>query len=168
LTNGSITDRVNLTAEIYIIIIYTYNVTFPLHKLGAAELASIVSCCPNIRAIPALHLQFGSHVSDLQQLSSLTSLQVFYGCNSGIDPEAVEQSVKGLAAVTQLRCLGLYLHGCDVGVAALLPLTCLSALTMLQLESRPANDDGSDSNENSEGSEGTDEGLAIVLQKVMT
>jgi hypothetical protein len=107
-------------------------------------------------------------VSDLQQLSSLTSLQVFYGSNSVTDPEAVQQSVKGPAAITQLRYLGLYLHGCDVGVAALLPLTCLSALTMLQLESRPANEDDSDSNENSKNSEGTAEGLAIVLQKVMT
>jgi hypothetical protein len=90
---------------------------------GAADLASLVSCCSNLRSIAGMPLQPGRHVSELHKLSALTHLGVQYGQG------ALGVSVSGLAAVTQLQKLDLTL-GCQACPAtALLSLTSMSALT---------------------------------------
>jgi hypothetical protein len=75
-----------------------------------------------------LHLQHGPHVSELQKLTAVTSLCVQYG-----DGDAAEyrESLRGLAAVTQLRDLWLGTSSPMVTVASLLPLTSLTTLTRL-------------------------------------
>jgi hypothetical protein len=45
----------------------------------ATELASLVSCCPNLSTLHAISLLPGAHVSVLSQLTGLTFLRVWYG-----------------------------------------------------------------------------------------
>lgn len=108
---------------------------------GPAAVASLVSCCPNLCAVEKLYLQRGPHVSELQQLTGLTRMSVVIGSLYG-DVAAAQQSVKGLAAVTQLQCLHLYLYNPGVSVAALLPLTSLTALTKLAFTGRDIDANG--------------------------
>jgi hypothetical protein len=99
---------------------------------GAADLSSLVSCSPNLFEFldDPLHLLHGSHVSELHKLTSLTNLSVMYGAG---DLASCQGSMKGLAAVTQLRSFSLDLRGTSsMTVATLLPLTSLTSLTSLQ------------------------------------
>ena len=91
---------------------------------GAADLAALVSCCPGLCDIECMFLTPGPHVSQLRKLTDLTRL----GACSGGDPV---RTVKGLAAITQLRHLELFLGEptCD---APLLPLTRLTELEFLR------------------------------------
>jgi hypothetical protein len=89
----------------------------------------VVACCPNLRELVDVALLHGPHVSELHKLTALTSLHVRYFL--GIAP-AFQQSLKGLAAVTQLQELSAYLHNSDLTVSSLLPLTSLTALTDLR------------------------------------
>lgn len=97
----------------------------PSSAWDAADVCALVRCCPNLIEIPHIGLQLGSHVSELHKLMALTSLQVLYGDGS---LEAVRESVKGLATITQLQSLTL---GAEFRVGDLLPLTSLTALTSL-------------------------------------
>ena len=96
---------------------------------GVADVASFVSCCPNVVEIESLFLQHGPQVSSqLQQLTALTALEVHYIQSS---VSAFHESLKGLVAVTQLQQLRL--NGTtspdETTAAALLPLTSLTSLT---------------------------------------
>jgi hypothetical protein len=74
-------------------------------------------------------MQPGLHVSELHKLTGLTCLHVNY---RAYDLEAFQESVKGIAAVTQLRDLKVEVTGMQDGpVAGLLPFTSLTALTSL-------------------------------------
>lgn len=123
--------------------------------LGAAELASIISCCPNLCHI-ALPLQHGPHVSELQRLTALTTVVAEYGSDCMSDLETIEQSLLGLAALTCLGYLVMYAHRRDVSVGSLLPLTSLTALTMLTLDCWPASEKDSETASEEEDSEGSD------------
>jgi hypothetical protein len=48
---------------------------------GATDLSSLVSCCPNMGDLTGITLQYGSHVSELQQLAALTKLHAHYPPN---------------------------------------------------------------------------------------
>ena len=101
---------------------------------GAADLRSLVSCCPNLFEFleDPLHLLHGSHVSVLHKLTCLTNLSLMYGAG---DLASCQVSMKGLAAVTQLQSLSVDLRGTDsMTVATLLPLTSLKALTSLRCD----------------------------------
>jgi hypothetical protein len=80
-------------------------------------------------SIATIILEHGTHVSELQKLKGLTELCVYY-CIGSV--AAFEQSLKGLAAVTQLRRLHVELDSQDLSTASLLPLTRLTALTKLE------------------------------------
>jgi hypothetical protein len=95
---------------------------------GAAGVSSLITCCPNLCEVE-FTLQPGLHISELHKLTALTSLEVRF--SSGIAP-AFQQSLKGLAAVTQLQELSAYLDNPDLQVSSLLPLTSLTALTGLR------------------------------------
>jgi hypothetical protein len=116
----------------------------------AADLWSIVGCCPNLRELPQTCMHHGEHVSDLQHLTGVTSLTLGYGAG---DLDAVESSLQGIAAVTQLQDLIMYLHTRELSVGSLLPLTSLTALENLQIfclrpdEAESESDDG-DSEDN--------------------
>jgi hypothetical protein len=97
-----------------------------LHSWSASDLSNLVSCCPSLRAGGALSLQHGSHVSELHKLTALTRLRVYY-CPD--EPECVEESMQGLAAVSRLQDLDVLLDRSHAKVASLLPLTSLTALT---------------------------------------
>jgi hypothetical protein len=101
----------------------------PPSAWDAADVSSLVGCCPNISSVDTITLQHGTHVSELQKLKGLTDLCVYYCIDS---VTAFEQSLKGLAAVTQLRRLHVSLDSDDLSAASLLPLTRLTALTQLQ------------------------------------
>lgn len=79
-------------------------------------------------------LQHGPHVSVLHQLTALTHLNVTLSITS---IPALQQSLKGLAAVTQLQNLSVALDSRDLTVASLLPLTSLTALTSFSCENDP-------------------------------
>jgi hypothetical protein len=103
---------------------------------GAADFTNLVSCCPGLRDIECMHLQPETHGRELQQLTalqSLTRLCVCYG------PEVpfykMSMSLDGLTAVTQLRSLLVTALGEEVTYAGVLPLTRLTALTALRLDS---------------------------------
>ena len=94
-------------------------------RWGAADLSSLVSCCPSLCTIHTLALQPGLHVSELQKLTALTRLSV---CWYSTD---VAECMMGLAAVTQLQSVTINLDIPRIPVASLLPLTSLTALTLL-------------------------------------
>ena len=124
--------------------------------------------CTNLCTISAISVQHGTHVSELQRLTSLTKMHVIIG-PVGIW-NCVKESISGLvdrslsplhtqrlsgislilhdslAALTQLKKLTGCLYGCAVSVGELLPLTKLTALTELEIVCRPGsgqrNDDG--------------------------
>ena len=114
----------------------------------AADVCSVVGCCPNLRKLPQTCMQHGQHVSDLRYLTGVTSLMLGYGAG---DFDAVESSLQGIAAVTQLQDLIMYLHTRELSVASLLPLTSLTALEDLQIF-RP---DGAESESDDDDSEDT-------------
>jgi hypothetical protein len=74
-------------------------------------------------------MQHGSHVSELHKLTCLTELTIIYGF---ADFTAYQESMRGLTAVTQLQSLSLDVSGTSLTVAAMLPLTSLTALTFLR------------------------------------
>jgi hypothetical protein len=80
-------------------------------------------------SVDTITLQHGAHVSELEKFKNLTELRVSYYIDS---VAAFEQSLKGLAAVTQLRRLHVELDSEDLSAASLLPLTRLTALTQPQ------------------------------------
>jgi hypothetical protein len=71
----------------------------PLPLWRAADLASLVSCCPALCDIQDLHLQPGLHVSELRKLTDLTRLCVNYKCEN---MRRFRESMAGVAAVPQL------------------------------------------------------------------
>jgi hypothetical protein len=106
---------------------FVYGLNEPeLHATwGAADVARLVSCCPNLCRVD-LAMQHGAHVSQLHKLPALTALEMTYG---PMDRSALPATIEGLAAVTQLQRLILAFHRCSMGTAPLLPLTRLTALT---------------------------------------
>ena len=98
---------------------------------GAADLTRLIACCPNLLKVADITLQYGPHVSELHKLTSLTNLGMYYDVVSDI--AAVEDSMKGLAAVTQLKALDLEMVNQRMRVAPFLPLTSLTSLTALDL-----------------------------------
>jgi hypothetical protein len=109
-------------------------------KWGAAHVSSLVRCCPNLCLIDELDMQLGPHVSELHKLTALTKLRAMYG--SG-DLPACQESLRGLAALTQLRELS-FEFSAKVTVASLLPLTSLTALTDFECHWQPGLDIGED------------------------
>lgn len=95
---------------------------------GAADVSSLVSCCPNLCEIEDWTLQHGSHVSELRKLTALTNMYVVWSVDS---VSAFEESLKGLAALTQLEVLHVGLDSQELSVTSLLPLTSLTALKSL-------------------------------------
>jgi hypothetical protein len=99
----------------------------------AVALASLVNSCPNLREmLRMLPLQPGRYVSQLQQLTALTRLNVLY---EECDVPSLQSSLEGLAAVTQLRDLIACLETYGLSRALLLPLTRLTTLTALEFNS---------------------------------
>jgi hypothetical protein len=95
---------------------------------GAADIAGLVSCCPNLSGLDSLPLQPGLSLSELHKLTTLTWLSV--ECNSD-DVMLVEGTVKGLAALTHLRSLLFRTDCAEFARGDLLPLTRLTALRSL-------------------------------------
>ena len=95
---------------------------------GAADLSSLVSCCPNLCAIVDILFQHGPHVSELHKLSALTHLELQFPASGVV---SFMQSLSGVAAVTQLKALELGLTQRGLPLACFLPLTSLTALTKL-------------------------------------
>lgn len=93
-------------------------------------------------------------MSQLQQLTALTRVDIIFGADGGL---AAEQCMRGLAAVTQLRCLNLCVYIYGRSVASLLPLTSLSSLTKLDYTGCASNDCGEGSNDND---------VSLVLRQV--
>ena len=110
----------------------------PYPSWGAADISSLISCCPNLRVAEMLFLQPGLHVSELHKLTALTRLSVNIDRPDWSDYEG---SVSGLAAVTQLRRLFVGLASDTVKVAHLLPLTSLTALHMLAVDVNNVDED---------------------------
>jgi hypothetical protein len=96
---------------------------------GEAYLSCLVSCCPNLQVVDCMSLLHGLHVSELRKLPALTDFTVAYADG---DMAALQDSLNGLAAVTQLKDLCITQSRDDMTVAALLPLTSLTALTNLE------------------------------------
>jgi hypothetical protein len=97
----------------------------------AADISSLVSCCPSLCDIKRLPLQPGLHVSELHKLTALTALDV--QCNSASWWPVVEY-LRGLAAVTSLHSLTVTTDCAEMTGAHLLPLTSLTALSSLSCE----------------------------------
>jgi hypothetical protein len=72
-----------------------------------------------------LSLQPGAHVAELRKLTALTRLHVYHPDGA----KGFEESVRGLAAVSQLLDLELRHDIPHFKVASLLPLTALTVLT---------------------------------------
>lgn len=96
----------------------------------AGDLSRLTSSCPSLSHIGTLCLQPRLYVSELHKLSALTSLRVYF---ESVGPDSFGESMRGLAAVTQLQKLRL-IKSAGLTVASLLPLTSLTTLTRLQLE----------------------------------
>ena len=96
---------------------------------GAADTSSLVSCCPSLCDLKRLPLQPGLHVSELHKLTALTGLCV--QCKSAGMPHMVAASLQGLASITQLHNLTVSTDCAELTMAHLLPLTSLTALTVL-------------------------------------
>jgi hypothetical protein len=110
----------------------------PYPSWGAADISSLISCCPNLRVAETLSIQPGLHVSELHKLTALTCLSVNIDRPDWFEYEG---SVSGLAAVTQLRRLIVGLGSDTVKVARLLPLTSLTALRLLAVEVNNVDED---------------------------
>ena len=99
---------------------------------GAVDVSSLVGCCPNLRKLGDLFMQHGpqrrAHVSELHKLTALTRLCVSYGAG---EANTYEESLQGLAALTQIKDMCMNLESRDLTMPALLPLTSLTALTAL-------------------------------------
>jgi hypothetical protein len=110
-------------------------------------------------------MQHGQHVSELRKLTGVTSLMLGYG---GSDLDEVDSTLQGLAAVTQLQELTVYLHTEELAMRSVLPLTSLTALTDLQIWCNRPYGAGSDldGNESDMGSESDDLVLGVCLKKV--
>jgi hypothetical protein len=104
---------------------------------SAAEVSNLVSCCPNLRELNGIILEYGPHVSELQQLSALTKLHAHYPSN---DWFGFEGSLEGLVTLTGLRYLRITMsHGNhDAAFHSFEPLTRLTALTHLYFSNKPA------------------------------
>ena len=96
---------------------------------GAADLSSLISCCPNLCMIAGMFLQHGSWVSELHKLARLTDMFLEYPAS---DSAALADSLLGLAAVTPLQNLAIQLQQQHLSMGSLLPLTSLTALTSLE------------------------------------
>jgi hypothetical protein len=104
---------------------------------GVAELTSLVSCCPDLCELECLHLPCGLHGAELLKLTALTRLRVSYS------PETydftTEESMRSLAAVTQLKDLQISPDTTQgFSYSSILPLTHLTALTSIQVDSKYA------------------------------
>lgn len=99
----------------------------PLYSWGAADLSSLVSCCPGLCEIFNVSLQPGLHVSELQKLTALTNMGVSYDING-------QEAVGGLAALTQLKELTLVQVSQESKLSSLLPMTSLTALTFFEVD----------------------------------
>jgi hypothetical protein len=77
---------------------------------GAADVACLVSCCPNLCKLDGGAMQHGPHVSELHKLTALTDVHLHYGPSDA--PTSVEETMQGLAAVTQLRDVAVDMHDC--------------------------------------------------------
>lgn len=97
---------------------------------GAADISCLVSCCPNLASIETMYLQPGLHVSELYKLTDLTRLHVYYRL---FGADSIDESVLGLAAVTQLQYLSLRVSP-NLSFGSLLPLTSLTALKRLEVQ----------------------------------
>ena len=101
----------------------------PHSAWDAADMSSLVNCCPNLCELSNTHLSYGFHVSELHKLAALTRLDVTL--DSG-DTSRYRESVRGMAAVTQLQDLRFELSSTLHEVGCLLPLASLTALTTLR------------------------------------
>jgi hypothetical protein len=97
---------------------------------AASDVSRLVSCCPNLRKVKDMTLLHGPQVSELRKLTGLTSLAVSFVPSN---LPAAEESLKGLAAVTQLRELDITMEQ-YLTTAATLPLTQLTSLTQLGVD----------------------------------
>lgn len=118
---------------------------------GAADLTSLVHCCPGLCHIDTMCLHPGAHASELRKLACLTSLHVHYASIMQHGPESFAASARGLAALTQLRLLEVKQPSFGpaarrVKVPSLLPLTSLTSLTELYVRLND-HDHGSDSDD---------------------
>lgn len=111
-----------------------YGDPLPPSAWGAADISSLVSCCPNLHSAN-LTLQHGRHVSELQQLTALTSMAAVYGRD---ESSVYDESLKGLAVVTQLRFLNIALDTVVWPPPSMLFLTRLTALTTFKCSSQVA------------------------------
>jgi hypothetical protein len=114
----------------------------PPSAWGAADVSSLVACCPNLQMIVDCSVRPGMHVSELHKLTAFTNLHVTYGPRS---VPSIERSVMGLAALTQLRCLTVSVLSEDLSVGSLLPLTTLTNLVDLDFTCARGDDEDSDS-----------------------
>ena len=105
----------------------------PSPSWSAVDVSSLVSCCPGLREIWGIALQHGRHVSELHKLTALERLDVHF---DEADLATVEESMKGLSAVTQLWLLCVSVDGQDLELSALLPLTQLTNLNRFTLNTR--------------------------------
>jgi hypothetical protein len=94
-------------------------------------------------------MRHGRHVSELHQLTAVTTLHATYGPGS---VAAIEQSVKGLAALTNLRALTVSVTSEDLTVGSLLPLTSLTKLVSLDFVCMTVDGEDSGSDDDSDGS----------------
>ena len=92
---------------------------------GAADLCNLVSCCPSLRRVDVLHLQHGMHVSELHKLTAFYALNAYYATPDF--HHMLDASMKGLAAVSQLRHLNITADQ-DWEASTLLTLTSLTNL----------------------------------------
>mgnify|MGYP001807862828 CR=1 FL=1 len=96
----------------------------------AGDLSRLASCCPSLCDAGTLSLQSGLSVSELHKLTTLTRLGVFH---DNEDTVSFEEAMRGLAALTQLRHVEVERVSQSIKVAALLPLTSLTALTAIRI-----------------------------------
>jgi hypothetical protein len=99
--------------------------------LYAADLFRLVGCCPNLCEFKGVHPQHGVQVSALRELTALTHMTVYYGC---ADDEVFQDSVNGLATMTQLRKLCFTCARDVTAIPSLYPLRALTALTTLYFD----------------------------------
>ena len=101
----------------------------------AADLRSLVSCCPSLCELETDCVQPGLDVSELHKLTSLTRMFLAY-C-FGLDSlDIVTDCMRGLSAVTQLHSLLLFTYIPERSPACLWPLTSLTTLTSLDCKWR--------------------------------
>jgi hypothetical protein len=96
----------------------------------AGDLSRLISCCPSLCDAGTLSMQSGLSVSELHKRTALTRLSVFQDSE---DTVGFEEAMRGLAALTQLRHAEIKRVNQNIKVAALLPLTSLTALTEIRI-----------------------------------